>query len=148
MDKRSMLSVMERVLENAKVGILATVATDGKPRMRWMTPAVVRGREGFLYAVTSPKFGKAAQLDKNPHVEWMLQTKQLDEVVTVNGTVQIIDSPSTKADIQEAIGGNLGVFWKLNSDPGDLIVLETIIEEITYFKPISGEKAVVRLDEE
>lgn len=148
MDKRAIMTIVERVLESAKVGILATVDEGGAPHMRWMTPSMVRGREGFLYAVTSPKFHKTVDIAANPNVEWMLQSRQLDEVVTIRGKMQMIDSPSTKSDVQEAIGGNLGVFWKLNEDASDLVVLETVIEEIMYFKPITGEKSTVGFKED
>ncbi|MFW6231700.1 MAG: pyridoxamine 5'-phosphate oxidase family protein, partial [Spirochaetota bacterium] len=103
MDSRSMLDALERVLEDSKIAILATVDPDGSPHMRWMTPAVVRGRDGFLYAVTSPEFEKTTQIDGNPRVEWMVQSKSLDEIVTTRGTMGVIDNPSVKAEVLEAM---------------------------------------------
>ena len=109
--------------------------------MRWMTPAVVRGRDGFLYAVTSPEFQKAAEASGNSAVEWQLQTKSLDEIVTVRGQMSVVDNAAAKAEVLEAIGGRLGTFWKINPDESKLVVLETAIEEICYFKPTTGERS-------
>lgn len=113
--------------------------------MRWMTPAVVRGRDGFLYAVTSPDFEKAREVEANAQVEWMIQSKSLNEIIQVSGSMAIIDNPSAKAEVLEAIGGHLGTFWKLNPDESKMVVLETAIEQIKQTKPVSGEKNVVTI---
>ena len=34
-------------------------------------------------------------------------------------------------------------FWKLKGDERDLVVLETIIDEAVYYKPMKGVKEVV-----
>ncbi len=141
MDTRAMLDSMERVLEKSGIGILATVDADDRPHVRWMTPAVVRGRDGFLFAVTSPEFKKAAEASGNPAVEWQIQTKSLDEIVTVRGQMSVVDNAAAKAEVLEAIGGKLGTFWKINPDESSLVVLETAIEEIIYFKPTSGDRS-------
>lgn len=140
-DTRTMLHVMERVLDDGGAAVLATIGADGRPHMRWMTPAVVRGRDGFLYAVTAPDFSKAADVTVNPAVEWMIQTKSLSEVVTVRGSMAVVDNAAAKAEVLEAIGGRLGVFWKLNTDESRVVVLETEISEIALFKPVSGERS-------
>ena len=143
MDKQSMYAVLDRVLENTKAAVMATVDAESCPRVRWMTPATLRGREGMLYAVTAPGFEKIPQVSSHPKVEWMLQTKDLDEVLTIRGVVEVIDNPRTKAEVLEAIGGNLEIFWHMNQDASDLVVLETVIEEMIYFKPLTGEKVAV-----
>ncbi|MCK4514637.1 MAG: pyridoxamine 5'-phosphate oxidase family protein [Spirochaetaceae bacterium] len=140
-----MLNAMERVLEVSRIAILATVDADGRPRVRWMTPAVVRGRDGFLYAVTSPDFHKVAEAEGNPAVEWLIQTKSLDEILTVRGWMSVVDDAAAKAEVLEAIGGNLGVFWKMNPDESKLVVLETEIDEIVQLKPMTGERTVARI---
>ncbi|MFP4113031.1 MAG: pyridoxamine 5'-phosphate oxidase family protein [Spirochaetota bacterium] len=145
MDSRSMLDTLERVLEDSKIAVLATVDVDGRPHMRWMTPGIVRGRDGFLYAVTSPEFPKAKEIDGNAHVEWMLQSKSLDEIVIARGPMQAIDNPSVKAEVLEAIGGHLATFWHLNPDEGKMVVLETSIEELRYMRPMTGERHEIKL---
>ena len=140
MDNRTMLDALERVLSNSKVAVLATASKDGRPSMRWMTPALVRGREGVIYAVTSPAFAKAREVSDNAHVEWMLQTKSLSEILTIQGEMTIIDNPAAKAEVLEALGGNLGTFWKVNPDESSLVVLETRITSATLFNPLNGDK--------
>ena len=146
MDTRAMLDAMESILERSRIAVLATVDADGRPRLRWMTPAVVRGRKGFLYAVTSPDFRKAAEASGNSAVEWLIQTKSLDEIMTVRGRAIVIDNAACKAEVLEAIGANLGTFWKMNPDESKLVVLETAIEEISYLKPATGARATVRME--
>lgn len=145
MDSKSILDTLERVIEGSKIAILATSDGNGQPHMRWMTPAILRGREGSLYAVTSPEFAKAEQISQNPKVEWMVQSKPLDEVVRARGTITMIDNPAVKAMVLEELGSRLAAFWKANPDPANLIVLETALEELTYEQPISGERTDVRL---
>ena len=148
MNSNAMLDVMERILESSHVGVMITVDSEGRPRSRWMTPAVVRGRRGFLYTVTAPHFEKVEQLKKNSAVSWMLQSKALDEVVEVVGKGQVIDNPSLKSEVLEAIGGHLTTFWRVNPDERELIVVETVIEEMTYFEPLKGKKVRASLEQE
>jgi pyridoxamine 5'-phosphate oxidase len=147
MDRRSVLDVLERVLDASKVALLATVGEDGRPNVRWMTPTLVRGRERAVYAVTSPNFAKARQVAANPNVEWMVQTKSLDEIINVRGEMMIVDNPAAKAEVLEAIGGRLGTFWKLNRDESSLVVLETRIDSIVHFNPLTGERQTFDLGE-
>jgi pyridoxamine 5'-phosphate oxidase len=147
MDSKSILDTFERVIDEVKIAILATTDGGGQPHMRWMTPAVIRGREGSIFAVTSPDFGKAEQVKENPRVEWMVQSKPLDEILKARGVMSVIDNPAVKAMVLEAIGGHLSTFWKMNPDSGNLVVLETEISEITYEKPVSGERVDVTLGE-
>ncbi len=146
MKAHEMLAVMERIIETAKTAVLGTVeGPENHPRLRWMTPTTIRGRNGFLYALTSPDYAWVQNLAENPRVEWMLQTKALDEIMYLRGGLSVIDNPALKADVQEAIGGRLTVFWKNIPDESNLVVLESAIEEIMYFKPLQGERIVVRL---
>lgn len=145
MDTRAMLNAMERVLEVSRIAILATVDADGRPHVRWMTPTVVRGRRGCLYAVTSPDFQKAVEADGNPAVEWLIQTKSLDEILTVRGQMSVVDDAAAKSEVLEAIGGDLAVFWKMNPDESNLVVLETAIDEIVQLKPMTGVRTVTSI---
>lgn len=140
MDMQELMASLERILNAAKSAVLATVDAEGRPQMRWMTPTVLHGREGVLYAVTSPRFAKVAQLGASPQVQWMVQTPSLDEVVTLTGRINIVDNPSLKAEITEVIGRRLSVFWRVNTEPTEFVVLETVIEEATLFFPMTGKR--------
>ncbi len=147
MDSRSMLDTVERVLERSKIAVLATVDPEGRPHLRWMTPGLVRGRDRLLYAVTSPEFRKTDEVRGNAAVEWMIQSRSLDEIVTIRGTMRILDNPSVKAEVLEAIGGHLSTFWKMNPDEGKMVVLETTMNEIWYTKPTTGERHTMTLED-
>lgn len=146
MDVNAMLDVMERLIEKSSVAVLANVDQQGQPRMRWMTPALIRGRKGYLYALTAPDFSKTAELSEQPAVEWMLQGPALREILRIRGKVELIDNPALKADVLEALGRRLGTFWKSNPDASNMIVLETIIEEFVYYQPMQDQKHQVKVD--
>lgn len=137
---QEMMEKIEFILEDAKAGILATSDKDGRPHMRWMTPAVLKEWPQTIFAVTSPHFHKIIQLSSGNKVEWMLQTRALDQIVNIKGVINVLDNPSLKAQIMEAIGKKLTVFWNINNEKTDFIVLETIIEEAAYFAPMKGIK--------
>ncbi|MFQ3620195.1 MAG: pyridoxamine 5'-phosphate oxidase family protein [Spirochaetales bacterium] len=140
MTVQEMLRKLDGLLETSRVGILTTVDAKGYPRSRWMTPTFVPGREGMLYAVTSPSFMKTTEIQTHPQVGWIFQTKGLDEIMTVQGKIQIIENPALRSEVQEALGRNLTIFWRVNPKEHDLVVLETVIEEITYFNPMKNER--------
>lgn len=143
MTKQKILNIVEMILNEAHTAVLATTDQQGKPHIRWMTPALLRGRSGAVYAVTSPHFGKVGQLEAHPEVEWMFQTPILDTIVTVRGRINIVDNPSILSEVLETLGPFMRSFWKLKGDERDLVVLETIIEEAIYYKPMKGIKEVV-----
>jgi len=143
MTKQEILDTLDMILNEAHTAVLATTDQDGKPHIRWMTPALLRGRSGAIYAVTSPRFGKIVQLEAHPEVEWMFQTPILDTIVTVRGRINLVDNPSILSEVLENLGPFMRSFWKLKGDERDLVVLETIIEEAIYYKPMKGVKEVV-----
>ena len=77
----------------------------------------------------------------------MLQTKALDEIMRVRGRVVLVDSPTLKADVTEALGGRLTVFWRVNPEASELIVLETVIDTIVYYRPTAKEKHEISFGE-
>ncbi len=135
MTQQEMMQKIEEVLENAKTGVLTNVGEDGRPNLRWMTPATIRDWPGVLFAVTSPHSKKVAQLKKNDAVTWMLQTKTLDQIVTIQGMLSIVDNPSLKMQVMDSIGKRLTMFWNINTST-DFVVLETNILQATWFSPM------------
>ena len=147
MDKTELMGALDAIIDEAQVGILATTDADGAPAMRWMTPTQVRGRRGFLYAVTSPDFRKIRHLEKNPSVEWMFQTTDLNRIITVKGQISVVDNPQLKSEVQESIGRRLEIFWRVNRKT-DFVVLETRIEQISLFLPMRQRRETARLGED
>lgn len=143
MNRREMMQKIEAVLEDAKAGVLTTVDAESKPHARWMTPVVLSSWPETIFAVTSPEFPKILQLDANNQVEWLLQTRSLDQIINVRGGINVVDNPSLKAQVMEAIGRKLTVFWKVNKDRTDFVILETVIDEACWAAPVKGQKEVV-----
>lgn len=143
MEKQEILGYIERILEEAKTAVLATVDDKGLPHMRWMTPATLRGREGALFAVAYRTSEKVKQVRSNPGVQWIFQSPALDRIVVVDGKVNIVDNPSIRSEVLEVVGARLRAFWKMYQDERDLLVLETVIEKAQYYLPMKGVKETV-----
>jgi len=136
-------SVMTRVkdlVRDAGVGVFTTINEMGKPCSRWMTPIFLPRLPGALYAVTSRDFQKIGQLASNPNVSWIFQSKTLDRIATVTGTASIVRDPGLAAEVLEAIGPRLEVFWRFAGDPKKLVVMETVIESVSWFSPFGEGK--------
>jgi pyridoxamine 5'-phosphate oxidase len=143
MNQRELMAEVETILEDAKTAILSTVDGNDRPHVRWMTPVVLRERFGALFAVTSPSFEKVRQLKAHAEVEWMLQTRSLNKIVTLKGVVNLLDNVSIRSEVLEAVGPRLNVFWRVNTDERDLLVLETVIREAIFWAPMKGVREVI-----
>ena len=148
MNRQEMMRKIEAVLDDAKAGVLATADADGRPHARWMTPVLLAEWPETLFAVTSPDFPKIMQLENNKQVEWLLQTRSLDQVINVRGGNNVLDTPSLNAQVMEAIGKKLTVFWKVSGGKTDFVILETIIQEACWHAPVKGIKEIVPFGQE
>lgn len=148
MNQQEMMTKIEEIIEDSKAGVLASVDAQGRPHVRWMTPVVLGQWPDTIFAVTAPHFPKILQLDANNQVEWMIQTRALDQVVNVRGHMDILDNPSLKAQVMEAIGKRLTVFWTVNKDSTDFVILETVIDEAAWTVPIKNLKEIVTFQPE
>lgn len=144
MKQNDFLAELDGMIEDAKAGLLATVDSEGAPHMRWMTPAILKDRNGAVYAVTSRNFAKKEQLSGNTKVQWMFQSRSLNKIIYLNGTVNLVDNSSMLNEVLEVVGPRLRVFWNVNTDESSLIVLETVMEEGTLFLPMKGVREKVR----
>jgi general stress protein 26 len=143
-NQQELMNKLAGILEDAKAGILSTIGQDGKLHLRWMTPVLLKDRKGVIFSVTSLHSKKVQQIMQNPEVTWMIQTRSLAQVITLKGKTNILDNPSIKSEILESVGDRLTMFWKLNEDLNEFVVLETVIEEAEYYQPM---KAVSQLVE-
>lgn len=148
MTKAEIVAALDEIIDTAQVAVLATVGPEGSPAMRWMTPAMVRGRPGYLYAVSSVDCRKVRHLQSCPAVEWLFQTPELNRVVTVQGRMSVIDNPQLKSEVLESIGPRLEVFWRTNEKTTDFIVLETAIDQISVTQPMKQLQDTVLFGEE
>lgn len=139
MELNALLDAVDRILDGSHAAVLSTVDEKGRPSTRWMTPTTLRGQAGALYTVTAPGFRKVAHIQQHDRVSWLIQTKSLNEIVEVTGKATIIDSPTLKSDVLEAIGPHLTTFWNINPDETELVVIETVVERVDYYQPLKGE---------
>ncbi len=140
MKQGDFLFELEEMIDDVKTGLLATVDSEGRPRMRWMTPAILKDRSGALYAVTSRDFAKREELDEKPQVQWMFQSRSLDKILYVDGKVNVVENSSMLNEVLEVVGPRLRVFWNVNPDETSLVVLETVMEQGAVFLPMKGIK--------
>lgn len=126
------------LLESTRVGILTTIGQEGYPRSRWMAAATIPREKGYLYCVSISGARKVKDLEANDKVEWIFQTPSLDTVIRLRGRAVAMDNPQLKAEVLEALGSSLENFWRVNPDPGRLVVIETAIEKISLYKPMEN----------
>ena len=143
MTRGEIMVELDRILDQTKTAVLATADLKGKPHMRWMTPVLLRERMNAVFAVTSRDFTKTGELKKDNRCQWLFQTRALDTIISLNGIINLVDNSAIKAEVLEAVGRRLTVFWRINSEPENLIVLETVIEDASYFKPMKNVREFV-----
>lgn len=143
MNKNELLAEIGRIIDEVGTAVLGTVGQDNQPDLRWVTPALIRGRSGAVYMVTYRDSKKVKHLQDNPRVQWMFQTRALDTIVTVDGKVNPLDIPSIRSEVLESVSPRLHAFWRITPDERDLMVLETVIERAVYYKPMQGLKVPV-----
>ncbi len=146
MTQHEIMRELAEVIADAKAGVLATVDEHGNPHVRWMTPAILKDRQSALFAVTSPRLTKLQQLKANPRAEWMIQSLSLGTVITVRGAVNLLDNPSLKSEVLEELGPRLQTYWHVSPDAPELVVLETVIDEIDQFHPLRNHHVTVKFN--
>ncbi|MCP4710316.1 MAG: pyridoxamine 5'-phosphate oxidase family protein [Planctomycetes bacterium] len=144
MNQKEMLSKLQELLDDSKTGLLGTTDADGKAFIRWMTPVVSKDRANTIFCVTREGTDKIKQVEAQPHVEWMIQNKSLTEIVNVRGVATVLENPALKTEVLETLGSKLTIFWKVDLAQIDLVVIETVIQEAVYFRPMKGERVAVQ----
>ena len=140
MRENSVFEKLQNLVEEARIGIFITVDEKSSPHPRWMSPVFLPRLKGALYAVTSADNEKVRHLETNPRVSWIFQSKSLDRIATLNGRARVVRDPPLSAEVLEAIGPRLQVFWKYTGDPKKLLVLETVLEDFSWFSPLKEGK--------
>jgi general stress protein 26 len=143
MDKTQFLKRMSEILEEVKVGVLCTVDAEQRPDARWMTFASLGGHGDFLYCVSSPQAQKCRELEQNSKVTVLLQTKDLNHIIKLKGIAQVVDNPSLRSEIIEALGKKLFTFWKINEQDSYFVVLEISLHQGQYLSALEGKSSVV-----
>ncbi len=141
MTPNELLITLDRLLEDAKTGVLTTLGPDGRPRLRWMTPRRIKGRPRCLYTVSEAHAEKVAEIQADPRVAWLVQPSSLREVLTFDGRATVIDDPSLLQEFLEAVGKDLFMVWHLHPAPTrpHFVVIETELDRGTRLDARTGE---------
>lgn len=143
MTKQTIMTRVLNLIDDVGVGVLASVDGNCAPHLRWMTIGCIKDRPGALFMLSAMKFTKVDQFRSNDATELMIQNRALDEIANVKGTINIIENPSMRAEVVECIGPRLHAFWKANKGESEMVVLELVIESITYYLPMKGFREIV-----
>ena len=143
MNKNQAIDYIEKILEDNKTAILATIGEEELPQIRWMVASIIRHRKGSIFCISDPRSNKCLQIQNNPKVQWLIQSRALDKIVNINGTANIIDNPALRSEVVESIGNRMNTFWTLHKDLNDFIVIETSIESVNIYLPMKGQKELV-----
>jgi len=140
MSMYALMSEIDSLIDDAKAAVLATVDAEGRPQIRWITPGTISERPGFLFIITSDAFAKVAQATEHPKASIQLQTRSLDKVLNLQGSLSVLTNPSIRSETLERIGKRLHAFWKLPASRRELVVLEFTITQAVMYDPQNGVK--------
>ncbi|HTX71444.1 MAG TPA: pyridoxamine 5'-phosphate oxidase family protein [Rectinemataceae bacterium] len=140
MEFTEILGAALSVMVDVKFGTLSTVDEEGFPRSRWMSPTTLGRSSGVIYAVTAENLAKVRHIRANPKVEWGFQSANLGSVVRLRGLARLTSNPLLTAEVLEAIGPHLGVFWRIVDNPRQLVVIETTVQSAVLLNSISLER--------
>lgn len=140
MSPSELLNEVDRILEESKTALLATVGPDGRARVRWMTPRRIKARPGCLCAVSEAASAKVDQIRQNPLVTWSIQRATLNEVITLRGSAAVVEDPGLLREFLEAVGKDLFMVWHLHPSTAHphLVVIRTVIEEAERLDALAG----------
>lgn len=129
------LEVLHSLVMEVHVGLLISQGQDSYPDSRWMTVTLLEREPHCLYSVSIEGTRKVKEIKTQDKVSWSFQSPSLDRIVNVYGRAAVLDNPRLKAEILENLGSQLENFWKINPDPGKLVVIETYIEKAILYLP-------------
>lgn len=146
MSMNRLMSLVESIIDDAKTAVLATVDERGQPQLRWITPGTIGDRPGFLYMITAHDFAKVKQAEHHPAASMLLQTRQLDRVLNLQGELAVLANPVIRAATLERVSSRLNAFWKTGAADRELLVLEFKISSAVLYVPQAGTKEEITVD--
>ena len=94
-------------------------------------------------AFSKPDAAKVSQIAASGSAAWIIQTRDLREIIHCSGPTRVVDNPALKAELMEILGPRLESFWKTNAPGEEFVVIETLIKEATLFKPMQAVRETV-----
>jgi general stress protein 26 len=141
--KHEIMGIIGSMIDDTHAAVLATVDKNCVPHIRWVTPGCIEERSGTIFMISAVNLAKIEQIRINPKAQMLFQTKSINRIITVEGTVNILDNPSIRSEVLECVGKHLHAFWKINNPENELVVLEMIIERATVYDPQKGTRISV-----
>ena len=146
METHELLNRLEAICQESNTAILATTDAAGQTHMRWMTPVVLKHRAGSIFAFSVPNTPKTEQIAATGRAEWMIQRRDLRQILNVRGRTHIIDNPALRAELMDIVGPRLATFWHANVGADQFVVIETVIEQAVFFEPMQGTRQIVQFE--
>ncbi|XAL99328.1 pyridoxamine 5'-phosphate oxidase family protein [Phycisphaeraceae bacterium D3-23] len=135
------LRAARRLVQRRVVGAMSTCDAAGQPHTRWMAGVAIGEGLSRLLSVTARGSRKLDQLADNPRVCWLFSDAHDDEVVTLTGTVSIIEDQSRVEPVWRRLEPAARLYaMNLLSEPENLwfVGLETTVETVEYMHPAAG----------
>lgn len=135
------LEAARRVIAAQVVGVLSTIDQGGHPHMRMMA-GVVRADAGFeLLSITARGSRKLDHLAANPQICWLFADSHGDEIVTLHGTMQVLESQTRVEPVWQKLEIAARKYaMNLLSEPENLwfVGLKTTVQSVEYMCPQQG----------
>lgn len=145
MNKHEFMSMMQHIVDESHAAVLASVDKEGRPHIRWVVPGLLAHNDGAVYTVSVSSYPKIDQLLNNPNAEMMFQTPGLNKIINLRGVVNVLDNPSIRSEVLESLGERLHAFWRTAKPEGELVVLEFVFNEATYYVPMNNSRLTIDL---
>lgn len=146
MTKSELLDVLDRLLQDSKAAVFATVNTQNNPSVRWVTPGMLKRRPGYLYIVTASNANKVKHIQHHDTCELLLQSADFQIVVALQGKAQVTNDLGLTSDVLECLGKRLYMFWLNKPSDDELVVIEFKIEKASFHKADEGINELLSLD--
>jgi general stress protein 26 len=147
MDKSEVLRRVKSVISETRYSVMSTVDSDNRPQSRWMSSTLVSGDLGRLYCLAHPSSDKVKQLKKNNRAQWMFHRVNFNEVVWLDGVMNVLNSPSVKQQVFEKVADRALVYFKKFGKDPDFVVLELAVESVRYQQPTDDVDVTVKIGE-
>ena len=91
-----------RLVTNTLLGVMVTMDEKGIPQPRWMGAASMDNLRR-IYCLTAKNTRKLRQLKASPIVTWMFTSDKGDQVVTLFGMANIMESPMATQQVWDRL---------------------------------------------
>ncbi len=148
-DRSEILAEAVEVVNNARLGVLATVDENGVPQARWMTIGALVEGVRVIYTITREDSRKLAQIEKNPTVCWVFAEPDYRRGVTLYGRAYPDYSPMLRQKVWDQVADHHLLFC-VQCEESELIVLTTIVDrvELIHTADLATPPAVVVFENE